>query len=84
MHLLLVLAVLPVVYVFAWLVSPLLVALYSVVTVAERLRTDVGPLAEAGFFVALAMLTTACGKSSRFFWFALLPVIVVTVFIARM
>lgn len=83
MQLLLVLALLPFIYILAWAASPALVALHSIVVVAERLRTNAGPLAEAGFFVALAMLTTLCGKSWRFFWFGLLPVIVGCIVVVR-
>lgn len=84
MQLLLVLALLPFVYILAWVTSPLLVALHSIVTVAERLRVHVGPIPEATLFVVLAMLVALCGKSSRFFWLGLLPVLLGIVALARL
>lgn len=84
MHLLLVLALLPFIWLAAWVLSPILIVLQSIVVLAERLRLYGGLLAEGGYFATLVVLVVLCGKTSRFFWFGVLPVIVASVALTRL
>jgi hypothetical protein len=83
MQLIFILALLPFIYVLAWLASPLLYAAYSVVVVAEKVHNQFGPLAEFAFFDIFIVLGIFCGWSTRFFWFGLLPLVVACCVIAR-
>lgn len=83
MRLLFVLALLPVITIVAWIAAPLLIALHAVVTVAERIRASFGAFGELAFFEIFVVLVTLSWKSSRFFWFGLLPVTITTVVLAR-
>lgn len=83
MRFLLVMLVLPLIYVAAWLVSPLLIALYSVVKVAEQIRANFGGVAAGIFQVGLITLVALAVQSRRWFWFGLLPVTVLTCLVAR-
>jgi hypothetical protein len=84
MHLILVLAVLPVVYIVAWLLTPVLVVLHSTMTVGEYLRQHVGAWAEMSFLVGLFTAVAGAFESRRFFWFGLLPLLLGTVVVARL
>jgi hypothetical protein len=81
MQLVLVLAQLPAIYVLAWLISPILVAIHAVVTVGERLRMHVGPLSDGVFIVALVVFVAIGATSRKFLWFGLVPLTVVMVLI---
>lgn len=83
MQFLLVLLLLPAIYLAAWLISPLLIALYSVVKVAEQIRGNFGGMGAGIFQVGLIMLVALAVQSSRWFWLGLLPVMVVICLVAR-
>lgn len=83
MRLLIVLFFLPVIYVGVMIAYPFLFALYSFVTVAEKLRSEFGPLAAYALYGIFTVLTVYSRKSSLYFWFGLLPATVLICFIAR-
>lgn len=83
MHFLLVMMLLPVIYVLAWLVSPVLIALYSVLKVAEEIRANFGGVAAGTFQVGLITIVALAVQSKRWFWFGLLPVLVITCLVDR-
>lgn len=83
MRLLFVLALLPLIGIVSWLASPILIALWSIVKVAERIRASFGAFGELAFFEMFVVLTVLSFQSRKFFWFGLLPVVAATVFLAR-
>jgi hypothetical protein len=83
MQLLFVLALLPLVYLLAWVAAPFLYALHSVVVVAEKIHNQFGPVAQFAYFDLFIVLTVMCGYSRHFFWLGLMPLIVGTCVVAR-
>lgn len=83
MRLLFFFALLPVIGIVSWVASPILIALWSIVKLAERIRASVGAFGELAFFEIFVVLTVLSFKSGKFFWLGLLPVTVATVVLAR-
>lgn len=83
MQLLLVLAVLPVIYAALCIAWPFIFILYSIISVAEVLRSEYGVVGEYGLFASFTVLIIYSAKSSRYFWFGLLPLTGLVCLIAR-
>jgi hypothetical protein len=84
MQLLFILALLPFIYLLAWLISPFLVALHSILSVADLLRTKVGGWAGTLLVITYITMVAAGVASRRFLWWGLLPITVGIVALARL
>jgi hypothetical protein len=84
MQLLFILALLPFIYLLAWVASPLLYAVYSIGIVAEKVHNQFGPFVQFVFFDIFIVLIVFCGWSRRVFWFGLLPLILACSVIAHL
>lgn len=76
MWLLAVVALLPFIYLFSWVAAPFLFVFGRNMHFAEKLYGYSGYAAWA-FYMVIIMLVVMSGHSKRFFWFGLLPVLLI-------
>lgn len=83
MRLILVLLLLPFIQIFGWFATPFVWLFGHSMFFVEGLRMHLGSWAEFAYIAAIITLVVYCGKSSKFFWFGLLPFLIVSALIGR-
>lgn len=81
MPLVLILILLPIIYLFSWIVAPFLYVGGRVMFFVEGVSAHMGSGFRYAVIIGLVMLIAASLKSWKIFWYVLVPVLAVMVYI---